>query len=44
MTLPFVSYGGSSVIAAGITVGALLAMTRMRPQGTMGDVFGRGGR
>lgn len=44
MTLPFVSYGGSSVIAAGITVGALLAMTRMRPQGTMGDIFGRGGR
>ncbi|MBA4350517.1 MAG: cell division protein FtsW [Rhodobacter sp.] len=44
MTLPFVSYGGSSVIAAGITVGALLAMTRMRPQGTMGDVFGRGAR
>ena len=44
MTLPFVSYGGSSVIAAGITVGALLAMTRMRPQGTMGDIFGRSGR
>jgi len=44
MTLPFVSYGGSSVIAAGITVGALLAMTRARPQGTMGDIFGRGGR
>jgi cell division protein FtsW len=44
MTLPFVSYGGSSVIAAGITVGALLAMTRMRPQGRMGDIFGRGGR
>jgi cell division protein FtsW len=44
MTLPFVSYGGSSVIAAGITVGALLAMTRMRPQGQMGDIFGRGGR
>ncbi|ESW60746.1 MAG: cell division protein FtsW [Rhodobacter sp. CACIA14H1] len=44
MTLPFVSYGGSSVIAAGITVGALLAMTRRRPQGKMGDIFGRGGR
>ena len=44
MTLPFVSYGGSSVIAAGITVGALLAMTRHRPQGRMGDIFGRGGR
>lgn len=44
MTLPFVSYGGSSVIAAGITAGALLAMTRARPQGTMGDIFQRRGR
>ena len=42
MTLPFVSYGGSSVIAAGITVGMLLAMTRVRPQGTMSDIFRRG--
>lgn len=39
MTLPFVSYGGSSVIAAGITVGMLLAMTRSRPQGEIGDIF-----
>ena len=44
MTLPFVSYGGSSVIAAGITVGALLAMTRKRPQGQIGDIFQRRGR
>lgn len=42
MTLPFVSYGGSSVIAAGITVGMLLAMTRSRPQGKMSDIFRRG--
>jgi cell division protein FtsW len=42
MTLPFVSYGGSSVIAAGITVGALLAMTRLRPQGTLTDILRRG--
>jgi len=42
MTLPFVSYGGSSVIAAGITVGMLLAMTRARPQGEMADLFRRG--
>jgi cell division protein FtsW len=42
MTLPFVSYGGSSVIAAGITVGALLAMTRLRPQGTMSEILRRG--
>ncbi len=39
MTLPFVSYGGSSVIAAGITVGMLLALTRSRPQSQMGDLF-----
>jgi cell division protein FtsW len=44
MTLPFVSYGGSSVIAAGITVGMLLAMTRTRPQGQFGDIFGRRAR
>jgi cell division protein FtsW len=42
MTLPFVSYGGSSVIAAGITVGMLLALTRTRPQGEMADFFKRG--
>ena len=41
MTLPFVSYGGSSVIAAGITLGALLAMTRQRPQGTLTDILRR---
>lgn len=44
MTLPFVSYGGSSVIAAGLTVGMLLALTRVRPQGRIGDLFGRGRR
>jgi cell division protein FtsW len=42
MTLPFVSYGGSSIIAAGITVGMLLALTRTRPQGQMGDILRRG--
>ena len=31
-------------LAAGITVGALLAMTRKRPQGQMGDIFQRRGR
>lgn len=39
MTLPFVSYGGSSLIAGGIAVGALLAFTRTRPQGAMADVW-----
>lgn len=43
MTLPFVSYGGSSVIAAGIGLGFLLALTRTRPQGELGDIFRRGG-
>ncbi|WBY17627.1 FtsW/RodA/SpoVE family cell cycle protein [Erythrobacteraceae bacterium WH01K] len=31
MTLPLVSYGGSSTIAVGLTVGLLLAMTRRNP-------------
>jgi len=44
MTLPFVSYGGSSVIAAGITVGLLLALTRSRPQGQMSDILFQRGR
>ncbi|MCB1365359.1 MAG: putative lipid II flippase FtsW [Rhodobacteraceae bacterium] len=43
MTLPFVSYGGSSLIAGGIAVGMLLAFTRTRPQGEIGDFLrGRG--
>ncbi|RID90502.1 cell division protein FtsW [Gemmobacter lutimaris] len=44
MTLPFVSYGGSSVIAAGITVGMLLALTRTRPQNELHDLLFRRGR
>ncbi len=39
MTLPFVSYGGSSLIAGGILVGMLLAFTRTRPQGEIGDIL-----
>jgi len=43
MTLPFVSYGGSSLIAGGIAVGMLLAFTRTRPQGEIIDHFARRG-
>ncbi|MEM6478630.1 MAG: putative lipid II flippase FtsW [Pseudomonadota bacterium] len=39
MTLPFVSYGGSSLIAGGIALGMLLAFTRTRPQGEIGDLL-----
>jgi cell division protein FtsW len=31
MTLPFVSYGGSSMLAMGLTMGFALALTRRRP-------------
>ena len=44
MTLPFVSYGGSSLIAGGIAVGMLLAFTRNRPQGEIGDILLRRSR
>jgi cell division protein FtsW len=44
MTLPFVSYGGSSLIAMGIMAGMLLAFTRTRPQGEIGDLLIRRAR
>ncbi len=37
MTLPFVSYGGSSLIAMGALTGMLLCFTRTRPQAGIGD-------
>ncbi len=43
MTLPFISYGGSSMIASGIAMGLLLALTRDRPQDHVTDML-RGGR
>ncbi|MCV0428214.1 MAG: putative lipid II flippase FtsW [Roseibium sp.] len=38
MTLPFISYGGSSLLSSAMTAGAILALTRRRPQPTRGDV------
>jgi cell division protein FtsW len=31
MTLPFISYGGSSLLALGLGMGFLIALTRKRP-------------
>ncbi|MGI4748708.1 MAG: FtsW/RodA/SpoVE family cell cycle protein, partial [Janthinobacterium lividum] len=33
MTLPFISYGGSSAMSVALTIGMLLALTRRRPRG-----------
>ncbi len=44
MTLPFVSYGGSSLVAMGPMIGMLLALTRSRPQGEIGDILLTRGR
>lgn len=44
MTLPFVSYGGSSLVATGIAIGMLLAMTRTRPQGQIGEILSQRSR
>lgn len=35
MTLPFISYGGSSLVAVAITMGFLLALTRKNPERRM---------
>jgi cell division protein FtsW len=35
MTLPFISYGGSSMIAGAFGMGALLALTKKRTSGVL---------
>ncbi|WP_306030468.1 FtsW/RodA/SpoVE family cell cycle protein [Stappia sp. MMSF_3263] len=37
MTLPFISYGGSSLLATAISMGFVLALTRRRPQASRSD-------
>jgi cell division protein FtsW len=38
MTLPFISYGGSSMISLAYSVGMLLALTRQRPRTEMDSI------
>src|SRR5690606_110045 len=44
MTLPFISYGGSSLVAIAVTMGILLALTRRRPEARMMHTVGFGER
>ena len=39
MTLPFLSYGGSSLFSVALTAGMLLAVTRKRPKTTIAEPF-----
>jgi cell division protein FtsW len=39
MTLPFISYGGSSAMALGLGMGMLLALTRRRQQAASGSIW-----
>ncbi|MCY4306550.1 MAG: putative peptidoglycan glycosyltransferase FtsW [Aestuariivita sp.] len=42
ITLPLISYGGSSLVSVGFLLGMLLAITRTRPQGQMKNILGSG--
>jgi cell division protein FtsW len=44
MTLPFISQGGSSLIATGLLAGMLLSLTRTRPQGEIETILRSRGR
>jgi cell division protein FtsW len=39
MTLPFISYGGSSLLSLALGMGFLIALTRRRPRAEMMDNF-----
>ena len=43
MTLPFISYGGSSLLGMGLTLGMALALTRRRPGAYASDPLARAG-
>ncbi len=43
MTLPFISYGGSSLLALGLGMGFLIATTRKRPAADLDHPVGDGG-
>lgn len=42
MTLPFVSYGGSSLLAVSLTIGLVLGLTRAQPKGELPDQIWQG--
>jgi cell division protein FtsW len=43
MTLPFISYGGSSIVSLAYGVGMMLALTRLRPRAEFAALRGAEG-